>query len=115
MTTPRDDRGDDDILTPLGAEVVALRRRHHLGGDHRLTVTLGSEVVRLLERRGELHDDGNELRYVLVRGTKVRVDEGAYVDADVTEGPLDGLRDGARPRAPHTGPARTAFARRGRR
>jgi len=105
-----------DVVTLLGREIAAFRQRHLLTADHVLTVTLGSEVVRYLEQRGELHDDGDdELRYVVVHGTKVRVDEVAYPVADVTEGLLDGLRDGARPRAPHTGPARPAFARRGRR
>jgi hypothetical protein len=64
------------MLSDLGKLIEGYRARYRLDEAAPLVVVLGEYATAELERRGELHDDGDDkMRYVLVHGVKVRVQE----------------------------------------
>jgi len=102
-------------VATLGIMIEQYRERYRLREDAPLTVSLGREAVEILERRGRLLGGGKgERRYVMVGEIKVEVQEDNW-GRDFIDGFARGVGEGAKRQAPHTGPRRNAFTKRGKR
>jgi len=102
------------IVTAIGVMIEQYRATQRLREDAPLTVTLGRDVIRILEQRGELlGGDGGAKRYVMVGDEKVEVEEDSQ-GSDIIKGFIDGIVAGTKRQAPLTGPRRNHFTKRGK-
>ena len=98
----------------LGIMIAQYRETYRLREDAPLVISLGRDVVEILERRGRLlGGDGGAKRYVMVGKVKVEVEEDNW-GRDFVTGFNAGVREGVKRKAPTTGPRGDAFARRGK-
>lgn len=104
-------------VATLGVMIAQYREVYRLREDAPLVVSLGREVIRILEQRGKLlGGDAGAKRYVMVEEVKVEVEEDTWrtPGENIVRGCLDGINAGAKRQAPTTGPRRDTFGKRGK-
>jgi len=106
------------IVTALGILIEECRATQRIREDAPLVVSLGRDVIRILEQRGELlGGDGGAKRYVMVGDEKVEVQEDGWITSgrNIITGFIDGVGEGVKRQAPPTGPRPKPFKKRGKR
>jgi hypothetical protein len=102
------------IVTALGILIEQYRTTQRLREDAPLVVSLGRDVILILEQRGRLlGGDGGVKRYVMVGETKVEVEEDSFRQTSSRDVKASG-GGGAKVQAPSTGPRPKPFKKRGK-